>query len=90
MCVSMLQQIIFDARLLDPRMVSLGRDKVFLYHFDKEASEAVFTETLDFFSEFLYDCRVWSTEGEVKCERGEWVRCLGVPLHVWYLIVVIF
>lgn len=49
MGIPMLQQIIIDDGLHDPKVVPLGGDKVFLYHSDKETSEEVYSLTVDFF-----------------------------------------
>src|SRR4051812_1816272 len=58
-------------------------ETLFHYHYDKEASKEVYSEMVDFFSEFLYDCHAWSKDGDFIYERGAWVRCYGVPLHAW-------
>jgi len=82
-CLPVVQQAFVDAGFVHFKLISLGGDNVVLHPSVEGDVMVLFKEAADFISNFLDDCRPWSLDSIMQYERGAWVRCYGVPLHVW-------
>lgn len=82
-CLSIVQQAFVDAEFVDFKLISLGGDNVVLHPGVEGDAMELFKAAVDFIGNFLDDCRPWTLDSIVNYERGSWVRCYGVPLHVW-------
>jgi len=81
-CLSVVQQSFVDMGFVDFKLISLGGDNVVLHPCVVGDVMELFKAAADFIGS-LDDCRPWTLDSIVIYERGAWVRCYGVPLHVW-------
>lgn len=82
-CLYIVQQAFVDVGFVDFKLISLGEDNVVLHPGVEGDAMELFKAAADFIGNFLDDCRPWMLDSIVNYERGAWVRCYGVPLHVW-------
>ncbi|GKU89866.1 hypothetical protein SLEP1_g3943 [Rubroshorea leprosula] len=64
------------------KITPMGGNLVLISSEDEEELKYLVREGRDWLSQWFTDIRPWTPE-EVAAERFTWLRCQGVPLHIW-------